>query len=987
MSPLVKLEPLEFELEEPTLEYYTEEPAEETVEETAEEPAKEPAEEPAKESVQEPVIQSESLHHPVLLFLCLLTRSFSHLGGAAQRIILGGLLDMLGPPVETKKRNISAVTMDTRGWKRYKGDPLQMGLSQTPCNPVFPLTDSVGTSSLPPNPVSGSSSGAIYVTDDDDDDEHDFHTANSGSTTTGSRQPTCEEDNPHIAATTIAPSSLNNPIGYVSDPGSPQATAMATPTESDLYQVHGTPSHFSHTQASMASAVSLLEPAPFISFNTDSALVDHRGYPLSDAAMGVARQYWESLRQFERCPFGPSSDGPMMPSVDLLVRTAQHRQRYTELILGLDQAAPGTRTFEPPYVAPVIATSCAVSDSSHYDLYSSMNADRATGAGPTHYPSQAPGYGTANASFQGDNIHDHIGNSSQFGTPNNGDSPSHKSSPYEHVHHSHAQNNVISSHHQTDIPNPTSTADNSGGFAGTNAEPVSNMVTIGTVLNDEQRKVVDLAAAGHNIFYTGSAGSGKSTILQAIKKRLEDMGKTVRVMAPTGKVALAINGTTTWTFAGWTPESYKRGIDYLKKAAQGRTVKKRFRGTDAIIIDEISMVDNLHLERLNQVMKAGRAGMKNTSEDLPFGGVQVIATGDFFQLPPIAPFQICLCGNIFTKRTVNSDIIHTCSKCYMSFVDNEKWAFRSRAWEDCGFIHIQLGTIHRQCDPEFIAMLQKCRKGVKFTPREVDLLMKHPSVTPYAVKLFSTREEVRRTNDEAFRALAQSPHSYRCFDKFDGSAKHPHLAYKGRMNANGTLAALADHRFDPIVELKQGMPVVLLVNDLTTGLANGSQGIITGFEPHDASQLPLHVGHGDRTAGGQLTTYPGIKNAHTRAHAQRQRAGLAWPIVKFFCGVTRTIYPVCHVVEVGDEAPYSLLCRTQVPLTAGYAMSIHRSQGLTLDRVIVDLSRVFEDGQVYVALSRARDLRGLKIEGNPKGLIVGNGNKEVRKFMKEKFDM
>lgn len=898
---------------------------------------------------------------------------------------------MLEPAIETRKRNFSAATVDPRGWKRYKGDPFQLGLAQT-------------STSIPPNPVAGSYSAAITIVDDDDDDEDepDFVTANSGSTTLGSGQPTGEEEDQHVATTNRAQWALNSSVRHIiSDLGLPQAGGMATPPESNLHQGHSSLSRPSHSPASATSAVSALTHAPSNLSHTHNMMdgtakqVDHRGYPLSDAAMEVARQYWESLRQFERCPFG-SSNGSM-PSVDLLVRIAQHRQKYTELVLGLGQVVPGTRTFEPPYIAPVNATSSPDSTLSQYDVYSSMHDGQVAGTNPRNNLSQAPGYGNASASFQGNSVYNDARNNSQFNTPhkgnspsgfntpNNRGSPSHKSSPYDHSHNTHTQSSVISSAYHTDIPNPPS-ASHTSGVVDVDAGPVSDMMPIEPALNEEQQKVVELAAAGHNIFYTGSAGSGKSTVLHAIKKRLEGMGKKVRVMAPTGKVALAINGTTTWTFAGWTPDSYRRGIEYLKKAAQGRTVRKRLRETDVIIIDEISMVDNLHLERLNQVMQAGRAGMKN-SDELPFGGVQVIATGDFFQLPPITPFQVCLCGNTFTKRTVNSDTIHTCSKCYTSFVDNEKWAFKSRAWEDCGFVHIQLSTIHRQRDPEFIGMLQKCRKGVKFTPREVDLLMKHPSVTPYAVKLFSTRDEVRRTNEEAFRALHQPPHSYRCYDKFDGSAKHPHLNYKGRMTADGTLAALADHRFDHIVELKQGMPVVLLVNDLATGLANGSQGIITGFEPHDASRLPLHVGHGERTVGGQLTTYAGIKNVHTRAHAQQQWQGLAWPIVKFFCGITRTIYPVCHVVEIGDEAPYSLLCRTQVPLTAGYAMSIHRSQGLTLDRVIVDLSHVFEDGQVYVALSRATGLKGLKIEGDPRGLIVGNGNKEVRTFMKEKFDM
>jgi ATP-dependent DNA helicase PIF1 len=533
---------------------------------------------------------------------------------------------------------------------------------------------------------------------------------------------------------------------------------------------------------------------------------------------------------------------------------------------------------------------------------------------------------------------------------------------------------------ESTVPAPTSPS-----------EPPQTKPKTEPVLCPEQQELVELAASGRNIFYTGSAGCGKSTVLHAIRTRLKNMGRTVRVMAPTGKVALAINGSTTWTFAGWTPDHHKRKLEVLEGAARGKTTRKRFRQTDTIIIDEISMVENLHFERLNAVMKVGRS---NSAQ--PFGGVQVIVTGDFCQLPPVKPFQHCItCGSDLISRAEEEDTVHTCPRCKRVYYDKDKWAFRSEAWKECQFIHVHLKSIHRQNDSQFISMLQKCRLGIPFTQDEVDVLMNHRSVTANAVKLFSTREEVRRTNEEAFARLKTPPHPYLCFDKFLwDSERHPHLEYKGQRNPDGSLRSLDDHRFERRIELKIGMLVVLLVNlDLSSGLCNGSQGIIAGFEEYDPNKLPKKADFGE--GDGIVGQYATIKEAHIKGFAEQQRKEnegrgqkLFWPVVRFLNGLTMTILPECQVHELGDKQPYSLLCRTQIPLAAAWALSIHKSQGMTLDRVIVNLSRAFEEGQVYVALSRATSLQGLKIEGDPQGLAVGRGgNEQVREFLREKFGM
>lgn len=110
-------------------------------------------------------------------------------------------------------------------------------------------------------------------------------------------------------------------------------------------------------------------------------------------------------------------------------------------------------------------------------------------------------------------------------------------------------------------------------------------------LSPEQQHVVDLILEGHNVFYTGSAGCGKSTILKAFVRKLQERGRKVKIVAPTNLAALNVNGQTTWTYAGWTPDSMKKSLDKLMQAAHGTEVWERFDKTDVLVLDEISMVE------------------------------------------------------------------------------------------------------------------------------------------------------------------------------------------------------------------------------------------------------------------------------------------------------------------------------------------------------------------------------------------------------------
>ncbi|KAJ8127996.1 hypothetical protein O1611_g5640 [Lasiodiplodia mahajangana] len=497
----------------------------------------------------------------------------------------------------------------------------------------------------------------------------------------------------------------------------------------------------------------------------------------------------------------------------------------------------------------------------------------------------------------------------------------------------------------------------------------------------EQAELVDIILSGRNVFYTGSAGCGKSTVLKAFTNRLRDRGLRVDIVAPTGISALGVGGTTTYVYAGWSLTSFKLPLEKLRSGAHRKYVRKRLKETDVLVIDEISMVENFHFERLNAVMQEARSSYE------PFGGVQVVVTGDFHQLPPVKPFQYCLrCGEELKHN--RSQDSYTCKK-HGVFHDEDKWAFKSGTWASCNFVYFHLKTIHRQNDETFIKILQKCRIGSPLTGDETDLLMNHPCMSGNATKLYARREEVRMENWKRFNKLLSEKYSFPCLDDFRMNPNHEHLERNNIRAADGSLESLRDHRFEALVEFKKGMLVVLLTNlDLSSRLCNGSQGIICGYEEFDPQKLPRlatkrepapeHEIHGD---------YGELREMYIRQFMDRKEiTKKVWPIVRFHNGVVRTIYADCSIHTLGNKEPYSLLSRTQIPLAPAWAMSIHKSQSLTLDRVIVDLTRAWEEGQVYVALSRATTLTGLKIEGDPKGLSVGKGgNSEVRKFHRDKF--
>ncbi|EME39415.1 hypothetical protein DOTSEDRAFT_28572 [Dothistroma septosporum NZE10] len=525
-------------------------------------------------------------------------------------------------------------------------------------------------------------------------------------------------------------------------------------------------------------------------------------------------------------------------------------------------------------------------------------------------------------------------------------------------------------------------------------------------LHEEQFRVVDCIENGHNVFYTGSAGVGKSTVLKAFVKGLKAQGKHVDIIAPSGIAALAIGGSTIYSYAGWHPDIFKEGIDKLINKANGKTVRKRLCQTDVLVIDEISMVESDMLTRLDAVMRLVRHGWKPEYGEkkrimsphtarLAFGGAQIVITGDFCQLPPVKAFHYCYQCGAETSGNENQDgSPKNCRRCHRVYEDKDKWAFRSSTWTAAQFTCFELKHIHRQRDANFISVLQKCRTGQPLSPDDQTLLLQKKTIQN-PVKLLPTKAQVAAQNRQGLLMLRSTARKYDCLDYFSWRNKEEtDLQWKGKPlypdREDGPKAALKDHRFEEQIELKVGMLAILLVNlDLEAGLVNGSQGRVIGFEQYDPriqlvqrppAASPSRNGRGSEVSDA-MTEVAGLKEEQIRQFIQRALEQV-WPVIEFNNGIRRTIYAHCQTQELGVEKPYSVLARTQIPVVAAWAITIHKSQGMTLDRVSVDLYSSFEKEMVYVALSRARTLEGLEVVRLPREHRKGM-NEEVLKFLQD----
>ncbi|SNX84453.1 related to PIF1 - DNA helicase involved in mitochondrial DNA repair and telomere length control [Melanopsichium pennsylvanicum] len=446
------------------------------------------------------------------------------------------------------------------------------------------------------------------------------------------------------------------------------------------------------------------------------------------------------------------------------------------------------------------------------------------------------------------------------------------------------------------------------------ANPIDNTKSVNKIfLSQEQRKVLQMVVEeSKSVFFTGSAGTGKSVLLREIIKELRRKHArrpdSVAVTASTGIAACNIGGVTVHSFSG-IGLGKESTAELTSKIRKNRKAAARWARTQVLIIDEISMVDPALLDKLEEIARLIRK-----KPDKPFGGIQVVITGDFFQLPPVIPGS------------------------------NVTFAFDAQCWNKVMQHKVNLTQVFRQKDESFVTMLNEMRFG-KLSQKTIDAFKKLERVPTYdedivPTELFPRREDVDRANMDRLNALQTESQSYRAQD--GGS-----LVGEARERVLQNSIAL------PVLHVKKGAQVMLIKN-LDETLVNGSVGKVIDFM--DDSEYDKQTGALD--AMTELSK-------EDRDKINRPTSARKWPLVRFHLanGQTRDYLtrPETWKTELPDGEIQA--SRMQVPLILAWAMSIHKSQGQTLPCCKINLNRVFERGQAYVALSRATSLEGLQVIG------------------------
>ncbi|WP_298738975.1 AAA family ATPase [uncultured Psychrobacter sp.] len=446
-----------------------------------------------------------------------------------------------------------------------------------------------------------------------------------------------------------------------------------------------------------------------------------------------------------------------------------------------------------------------------------------------------------------------------------------------------------------------------------------------------QSSALNILKTGKNVFLTGSAGSGKTYTLNQYIHYLRARRVPVAVTASTGIAATHMNGTTihSWSGIGIKDELTERDLSNL---ARKQFLADRLKDTAVLIIDEISMLHAKQLNLVNQVLKHVR---KN---DNPFGGIQVVVAGDFFQLPPIG-----------SKGESNRD----------------KFAFMSEAWLDAGFRICYLSEQHRQKSAAADGGLdlddilnQIRRQDVSFEAIAALENTFDQNVDIKRTRLYTHNLNVNKINDKELAAL-------------EGETRRFEASSVGESKLVDTLKKTVRTQDELI--LKVGAKVMFIKNNNELGVSNGTMGELIGFaavkvddskaKDKAKSDAKADLAEDDTIAiDDEDSSKTADKDKKGKANTKdKSSAAPKMPVVRLNSGREVIAEPEEWIIE--DETGDVLASYEQVPLCLAWAITIHKSQGMTLDAAEIDLSRTFELGQGYVALSRLKSLEGLKLLG------------------------
>jgi len=447
-----------------------------------------------------------------------------------------------------------------------------------------------------------------------------------------------------------------------------------------------------------------------------------------------------------------------------------------------------------------------------------------------------------------------------------------------------------------------------------------------------QSSALNILKTGQNVFLTGSAGSGKTYTLNQYIHYLRARRVPVAVTASTGIAATHMNGTTihSWSGIGIKDELSERDLSNL---ARKQFLADRLKETAVLIIDEISMLHAKQLNLVNEVLKHVR---KN---DSAFGGIQVIVAGDFFQLPPIG-----------SKGESNRD----------------KFAFMSQAWLDAGFHIYYLSEQHRQVSAAADGGLdlddilnQIRRQDVSFEAIAALENTFDQNVDIKRTRLYTHNLNVNKINDKELAAL-------------EGEMRRFEASSAGESKLVDTLKKTVRTQDELI--LKVGAKVMFIKNNNELGVSNGTMGELIGFaavkvddskaKDKAKNDAKADIAEDDTIIDDDNDNESDNKKADKDKKAKtkdKSSSAQKMPVVRLNSGREVIAEPEEWIIE--DETGDVLASYEQVPLCLAWAITIHKSQGMTLDAAEIDLSRTFELGQGYVALSRLKSLDGLKLLG------------------------